>query len=67
LPAGGEGERKKRSTWMELRPVGKKKGTADKRRTEEKEKWSSPKDLCAILENYRDLSVKHSFLIKLKP
>jgi hypothetical protein len=26
-----------------------------------------PKDLCAILENYRDLSIKHNFLINLKP
>jgi hypothetical protein len=36
-------------------------------RTEVKEKWSSPKDLCANLENCRDLSVKYKFHINLKP
>jgi hypothetical protein len=38
-------------------PVRTKGGARDKR-TEEKEKWNSPKDLCANLENCWDLFVK---------
>jgi hypothetical protein len=47
--------------------VGKRKGSREKKNREEKEKWNSPKDLCANLENCRDLSIKHKFHINLKP
>jgi hypothetical protein len=46
--------------------VGKKEGAREKRNRGEREKRLL-KDLCANLENYRDLSVKHKFLINLKP
>jgi hypothetical protein len=45
----------------------KGKKAPGRRETEEKGKWSSPKDLCVNLENCRDLSVKHKFHINLKP
>jgi hypothetical protein len=45
---------------------GEKEGAREKRNRGEREK-GLPKDLCANLENYRDLSVKYKFLINLKP
>jgi hypothetical protein len=39
----------------------KKEDTPGGKETEEKGKWSSPKDLCVILENCRDLFVKQNF------
>jgi hypothetical protein len=47
-------------------PVGRKRKGARKKKNREGEK-GFPKDLCANLENCRDLSVKHKFLINLKP
>jgi hypothetical protein len=50
--------------------VGKKKWERIKQR-ERKNRGGReielPKDLCANLENYRDLSIKHKFHINLKP
>jgi hypothetical protein len=37
------------------------------RKNREEREIGLPKDLCANLENYRDLFVKHKFLINLKP
>jgi hypothetical protein len=39
----------------------------NRRGTEREEGMEFPKDLCAISENYKGLSVKHNFLINLKP
>jgi hypothetical protein len=36
----------------------RKREVPERRKTEEKEKWNSPKDLYVNLENYRDLLVK---------
>jgi hypothetical protein len=55
---GGQGERHRR--W-------KQKKAPERREIEEKENLNSLKDLCANLENCRDLSVKYKFLINLKP
>jgi hypothetical protein len=43
------------------------KARTERGKTEEEGGMKFPKDLCANLENYRDLSVKHKFLINLKP
>jgi hypothetical protein len=50
---------------MEPPPVGKKDGSESKNRGGRE--IEVPKDLCANSENCRDLSVKHKFLINLKP
>jgi hypothetical protein len=45
-----------------------RKDKAERERKNRKEVGMKfPKDLCANLENYRDLSVKCKFLINLKP
>jgi hypothetical protein len=44
-------QRKRCRQWRE-------KGRSPREGRAEKEKWNSPKELCAILENCRDLSVK---------
>jgi hypothetical protein len=50
---GAAGEEKKRGTRI--------------RESREEGQMEFPKGLCANLENCRDLSVKHKFLINLKP
>jgi hypothetical protein len=51
----------------EVPPVGRKRrGAREKRNRGEREK-RLPKDLCVNLENCRDLSIKHKFLITLEP
>jgi hypothetical protein len=45
--------------------VEKRKGASEKKNIGERG-MEFPKDLCAILENCRDLSVKHKFPITLK-
>jgi hypothetical protein len=53
---------------MELPLVGQEKRKGARiRKNREEGQMEFPKDLCAISENYRDLSVKHNFLINLKP
>jgi hypothetical protein len=64
LPHGEEeGRQGKRSTAGGRR----KEGDAREKRNRGEREKRLPKDLCAILENCRDLSVKHKFLINLKP
>jgi hypothetical protein len=46
---------------------GRKEGNAREKRNRGEREKRLPKDLCAILENCRDLSVKHKFHINLKP
>jgi hypothetical protein len=46
---------------------GKKRKPNRGRTKREEGEIGFPKDLCAILENCRDVSVKHKFSINLKP
>jgi hypothetical protein len=47
--------------------VGRKRKGARKKKNRGEGEKRFPKDLCTILENCRDLSVKHKFSINLKP
>jgi hypothetical protein len=58
---------RKRRIWIELPPVGKENEGAPGRRNRGEGGMDFPKDLCANLENLRDLSVKHKFHMNLKP
>jgi hypothetical protein len=57
-----EGEREREEKKMGLPPVEENRiEAAGRKETEEKGKWSSPKDLCVKSENCRDLFVKQNF------
>jgi hypothetical protein len=51
----------------EMTPAVGKKKVPERRETEEKGNWNTPKDLCANSENCRDLSVKHNFTLIQNP
>jgi hypothetical protein len=61
-----QGRKQGKKPQEEALPVEEKISARDKKNREEGEK-GFPKDLCANLENCRDLSVMYKFLINLKP